>query len=103
MKDVIILEKTREKERQLVVRNAIKQAKVAKMSNSINFDSKYMQVINNIDIDAAKDLGLTGVKKYLKRTSQIKVKVNWLYRNQILVLAIFIKHFRKMYDNEKMT
>lgn len=64
IKDVIILEKTGEKEEQLVVGNAIEQAKVAKMSNSIDLDSKYIWAISNIDIGVTKNLGLIGVKKY---------------------------------------
>ena len=66
MKDVIMSKKILEKERQLVVRNKNKIAlvKVGKMSSPINLKSKYMRAISNIDIDAARDLGLTGIKKY---------------------------------------
>ena len=39
-------------------------AKVGKTSSFINLDSKYMWTIRNIDIDVARDLGLTGIKKY---------------------------------------
>lgn len=42
MKDVIISEKAGEKEGQSVVGNAIKLAKVAKMSSPIDLDGKYM-------------------------------------------------------------
>lgn len=61
IKDVIISEKAREKENQLVVGNPIKQAKVAKMLSLIDLDSKYIWAINNADMDAARDLWLTGV------------------------------------------
>ena len=37
---------------------------VVKTSSAINISNKYSWVINNIDIDVAKDLGVTGVKKY---------------------------------------
>lgn len=40
-----------------------------------------MWAISNVDIDAARDLGLTGIKKYWKRAGQIKKKVNGLYRD----------------------
>ena len=30
----------------------------------MDLDDKYIWAISNVDIDAAKDLGLTGIKKY---------------------------------------
>lgn len=62
--DKIISEKIGEKERQLVVENTIELAKVAKMLSLIDFDSKYMWAISNANIDAARDLGPTHMKKY---------------------------------------
>lgn len=64
MKDIIISEKTGEKKELLVVENAIKLAKVAKILCLTNFNSKYMQVISNIDMDITRNLRLTSVKKY---------------------------------------
>lgn len=93
MKDVIILEKTREKKGQLVMENKIKRAEVAKMSGPIYFNSQYIQAIKNADIDAAKDLTLTSVKKYWKRAGQIKKKVNGLHKDWISVLTVFVKYF----------
>lgn len=34
------------------------------MSSTIDLDSKYISAISNIDMEAAKNLGLIGVKKY---------------------------------------
>ena len=39
-------------------------AEVAQASNPVNFTSKYRWAISNFDMDAAKELGLTRVKKY---------------------------------------
>ena len=43
--------------------NKIKLIGVTKMSSVIDLNSKYMWAISNIDMDVAKDLGLTNVKK----------------------------------------
>ena len=66
MKDVVTSKKAREKEGQLVVRNAdkIAQAEVARTSSPMDLDGKYIWAMSNIDIDAARDLGLTGIKKH---------------------------------------
>lgn len=45
--------------------------KVVKMSSAINLGNKYSQAINNIDINTARDLGLTSIKKYQKCAGQI--------------------------------
>lgn len=63
IQDVIISEKVRGKKRQLIIRNAINPTDVAKMSRTINHNSKYIWAISNANIDAAKDLRLTGIKK----------------------------------------
>ena len=66
IKDVIISKKALKKEGQLVVRNADKIAlvEVRKTSSPMDLDDKYIWAISNVDIDAAKDLGLTGIKKH---------------------------------------
>ena len=56
--------------------------------------------MNNTDMDAAKELGLTGVKKHMKYTSQVEMELDWLH-DRILILAIFIKHLRRLYNNKK--
>lgn len=103
IKYVIILEKTRQKEEQLLIENVIKRAEVAKMLSLIDLDSKYMWAISNVDIDTTRNLGLTGVKKYWRRTSQIKEEVNGIYKDQISELAVFVKHSQRKHDNKKVT
>ncbi len=39
-------------------------AEVAKVSSAINLGSKHSWAISNADIDAARDLRLTSIKKY---------------------------------------
>ena len=105
MKDVIISKKALEKEGQLVVRNADKivLAEVGKTSSPMDLDGKYMWVISNVDIDAARDLGLTGIKKHWRLAGQIEKEVNGLHRDWIPALAAFVKHSRKTHDNEEVT
>ena len=64
MKDVIILKRALENEGQLVVRNvdAIALAEIGRTSSPIDFDGKYMWVINIVDINVAGDLRLTSIK-----------------------------------------
>ena len=105
MKDMIISKKALEKEEQLVVRNAdkIALAEVGKTSSPIDLNGKYMWAISNIDIDAARDLGLTGIKKHWRLAGQIEKEVNGLHRDWIPALAAFVKHSRKTHDNEEVT
>ena len=66
MKDVVISQKAWEKEGQLVIKNVdkIAQTEVMRTSSLIDLDGKYMWAMSNVDIDTARDLGLTGIKKY---------------------------------------
>lgn len=63
IKNVIISEKIRKKEKQSVVRNVIELAEVAKIQNLKNFNNKYVQVISNTDINITRDLKLINKKK----------------------------------------
>ena len=83
MKDVVISKKAQEKERQLELRNAdkIAQAKVARSSSPMDLDGKYMWVMSNVNIDAARDLGLIGIKKYQRLTVQIEKEGDKLHRD----------------------
>ena len=83
MKDVIIPEKAQEKEKQLAIRNVdkIAQVEVARTSRPMDLDGKYIWAINNIDIEAVRDLRLTSIKKYWRLAGQIKKEVNGLYRD----------------------
>lgn len=66
MKSVIISEKNRKKEENSIKKNAdkITLVKVIKTSSLVDLNDRYMQAISNIDINVAKNLGLTNIKKY---------------------------------------
>lgn len=59
-------EKDRENRRSLAIKNINKIAmvEIAKMLNVIDLNSRYMWVMNNVDIYTAIDLRLTNIKKY---------------------------------------
>lgn len=105
MKDLIILEKNREKKRESVRRNVDKIAltKITKTSSPINLNSRYIQAISNLDIDIAKNLRLIVIKKYQRYISQISEKLKRLYKNWIPALAAFMIYFHQKYNNEKVT
>lgn len=63
MKNMIMLEKTGKKKEQLVLKNVIKLAEGVKMLTLINLYSKYMWAISNTNMDIARDLRLTSIKK----------------------------------------
>ena len=88
-----------------MVRNADKIAvgEVRKTLTLMDLDGKYIWAISNIDIDAARDLGLTGIKKHWGLTGQIEKEVNGLHRDWIPALAAFLKHSQKTHDNEEVT
>lgn len=52
--------------------NKIILLKIIKILNLIYFDSRFIKIISNINVNMAKHLGLTNIKKYL---------VNKLYKN----------------------
>lgn len=65
MKNMIISEKTKEKEELLEgIIDISKSANVALALNSVNLAKRYKWAINNIDLDTAKKLRLAGIKKY---------------------------------------
>ena len=64
MKDIIISEKARERKLSEGPTDRPIPAEVAKVSSLIDVARKYRWAIGNIDMDTAKKLGLTGVKKY---------------------------------------
>lgn len=77
-------------------------AEGTKTSSLMDFDNKYIWAISNININAARDLGLIGIKKHSKLASQIKNKVNGLYRDWISVLVAFVKLSQKTHNNKKV-
>ena len=67
MKDIIaVIERGGKNKELLAIKNTDKTAmtEVAKMSNAINFGSKYNWVISNTNIDVARNLKLINIKKY---------------------------------------
>lgn len=79
-KDVIILEKTREKEKLSEGPvDTTASAKIAQASSSIDLAWKYGKAISKFDIEAAKKLGPTGVKNYWRRAGQVEIELDWLY------------------------
>lgn len=46
------------------------------MSNVIDYNNKYNQAISNANINIAKNLRLTSIKKYLRYIAQIQSKIN---------------------------
>lgn len=84
-----------------VDKNAL--AEVTITSSAIDLDGKNSWLISKVVINAAKDLGLTDIKKYLRLTDQIKKKINRLYIDWISAFDMFVKHFWKTYNNKKVT
>ena len=65
MKDVIIEEKARKKERLSEgIANTTTPAEVAWALSPIDLAGKYMWAMSNANMDAVKKLGLTNIKKY---------------------------------------
>lgn len=63
---IILVKSGRNKKKPLGIEKVDKTAiaEVAKKLSIINLDNKYSWIINNSDMNAAKDLGLTSIKKY---------------------------------------
>ena len=47
--------------------------------------------MSNADLDAAKKLRLTSIKKYWKYADQVEMELDWLH-DWISVLATFMRH-----------
>ena len=103
MKDVIIKEKAMKKERLLEsITDTTAPAEVAQALSLIDLAGKYIWVMSNANMDAAKKLGLTDIKKYRRRAGQVERELDWLY-DWIPALATFVRHSRSVYNNEKVT
>ena len=73
----MIKEKVREKERLLEsIADTTSSAEVAWASSAVDLIGKYMWAISNADIDATKELGLTGIKKYWRHTWEIEMELD---------------------------
>ncbi len=64
IKDIIILEKAKEKKLSKDLANITVLAEVAEALSLVNLARRYMLAMNNSNLDVAKELRLTGVKKY---------------------------------------
>lgn len=67
MKNVMVVAKKSRKNKQLLaMKNTNKTiiAELSKLSSTIDLSSKYPQIISNVDMDIARNLGLTNIKKY---------------------------------------
>ena len=58
--------------------------------------------MSNINLNLAKELRITSIKKYWRHTGQFEMELDWLY-DWILALAIFVRHLHDVYNNEKVT
>lgn len=63
---IILAKKDRKNEKLLAIKNVDKIviAKVVEVLNAINFNYKHNWSINNSNMNAARDLRLTNIKKY---------------------------------------
>ena len=103
MKDVISKEKAREKEGlSKSIAHTTALAEVAQALGLIDLAGKYMWAISNANLEPAKILGLTGIKKYWRRAEQVEIKLDWLY-DWILTPAPFLRHLRRVYNNKELT
>ncbi len=80
MKDVIISEKAKEDEMlSKSITDTTAPAEVAWVLSPVDRVGRYNWAMNDTDLDAAKELGLTGIKKYWRRTGQVEIELDWLH------------------------
>ncbi len=96
MKDVIILEKAREdKMLSESIADTTAPAEVGRVSSPVDLVGRYNWAMSDADLDAAKELGLTGIKKYWRRAGQVEMQLEWLH-DWIPVLTTFVRHSRRV-------
>ena len=61
------------------ITNIIAMTEVTWVSSFVNFAKKYMWTMNNADMNVAKKLGLTSIKKYQRRARQYEIELDCLY------------------------
>ncbi len=102
MKEVIVSDKAKEdKMLSESIADTTVPTKVARVSSPVDLVGRYNWAMSDADLDAAKELGLTGIKKYWIRAGQVEIELDWLH-DWIPALATFMKHSRRVYDNEKI-
>ena len=57
--------------------------------------------MSNVDLDAAKELGLTGIKKYWRYAGQIELELDWL-NDWIPAFSIFVKYSYRVDNNKEI-
>ena len=58
--------------------------------------------MSNVDLDVAKKLGLTDIKKFWRHAGYVEIVLDWLY-DWILAFAIFVRYLCRVYDNKDVT
>ena len=102
MKDMIILEKAREEEMLSEgIADMTAPAEMAQVLSPVDLAGRYNRVMSDADLDVAKKLGLTGIKKYWRCAGQVKMELDGLY-NWIPALATFVRHSCRVYYNKKV-
>lgn len=76
---------------------------VARLLTAIDIGSKYKGVINSIEMDTARDLVLTGIKKSWRCTGKIQAKGDWLHKDSIFTLEAYVQHFWRTYNNKQIS
>lgn len=80
MKDFIILEKVSKKEKLLEgIADTITLAELAQALSPVDLTRKYMLVMSNANVNAAKNLKLIGIKEYQRRSGQVEIELVLLY------------------------
>ncbi len=102
MKDVIISKKVREDEllsESIVDTTAL--AEVARVSSPVDLVGRYNWAMSDADLDVAKELRLTDIKKYWRRADPVEMELDWLY-NWFPTLATFVRYSCRVYDHKKV-
>lgn len=74
---MIITEKAKEKQKlSKGIAHTTMLAKKAWASSSFDLAKRYIWAMSNVDLDASKKLGLTGIKKYQKRAWQVELELD---------------------------
>ena len=76
MKNVIISEKVREKKLSESPADTTTPVEVAQVSSPVDLAWRYRWAMNNFNMNVAKKLGPTGVKKYWRRVGQIEMELD---------------------------
>lgn len=77
MKDIIILKKVRKTEKlSKSITDITASAEVVQVLSLVDFVQRYKWAMSNADLDTAKELRLTRVKKYLRYSGQVEMELD---------------------------